>query len=136
MAVGLEMLAGTPRPCGREPGNQAEKRKHRTEVIGGHREGMAVGLEMLAGTPRPVGENQAKKREHRTEVTEATEREWPLGWKCSRGHRGLWARTRRKRESIAQRSQRSQRGNGRWAGNARGDTEACGREPGERDTQV
>jgi hypothetical protein len=53
---------------------------------------MAVGLEMLEGTPRPVGENQAEKREHRTEVTEVTEK--------------VGGRTE----------------------NARGDTEACGRE--------
>jgi hypothetical protein len=44
---------------------------------------------MLAGTSRPVGENQAKKRKHRTEVSEATEKVWRAGGKCSRGHRGL-----------------------------------------------
>jgi hypothetical protein len=58
MAVGLEMLAGTPRLVGE---NQAEKKaSHRGHR--GHREGMAVGLEMLAGTSRLVGENQAKER--------------------------------------------------------------------------
>jgi hypothetical protein len=95
---------------------------------------MTAGLQMLAGTSRPVGENQAKKRKHRTEVSEATEKVWPLGRKCSPGteargrepggkgkasHRGL----RGHREGVAGGPK-----------DARRYTEACKREPGERET--
>jgi hypothetical protein len=131
---------------------------------------MTAGLQMLAGTSRPVGENQAKKRKHRTEVSEATEKVWPLGRKCSPGteargrepggkgkasHRGL----RGHREGMAggremlagtprlagrepdgkeKASHRGLRGHreGVVGGpkDARRYTEACKREPGERET--
>ena len=61
---------------------------------------------------------------HRTEVTEDTEGDWRSGGNRSRGHRDLRASTKRKREGIAQRSQRTQRGTGARAETARGDTES------------
>jgi hypothetical protein len=58
MAVGLEMLAGTPRPVGE---NQAEKKaSHRDHR--GHREGMAVGPKVLAGTPEACGREPGERK--------------------------------------------------------------------------
>jgi hypothetical protein len=43
--------------------NQAEKRKHRTEVSEATEKVWRAGRKMLAGTPRLASENQAKEKQ-------------------------------------------------------------------------
>ena len=82
-------------------------------------------------TPGLLREYRAKSGKHRTEVTEATEGKGDWGQRAFGGHRGFCASTGRVLQSIAQRSQRPQRGMGIGAKGLSVDTGAFGREPGE-----
>ncbi len=91
--------------------NHANQGKHRTEVTE-VTEGETGGGKLGWVSRWLPGENHANQGKHRTEVTEATEGEPEEGsWVGCLG--GFRARTTPIRESIAQRSQRPQRGNRR-----------------------
>jgi hypothetical protein len=64
---------------------------------------------------RILGEKHTPGGKHRTEVTEVTEGDWPVAG-CSLATPVAPGEKHTQGESIAQRSRRSQRGDGQWPG--------------------